>query len=89
MPVKIWSLPVNYKQLLDCCCPHRAATYFCLESVSELDLPGKFVSLFQLAGPSPRRVKSSKIAAKLLSENFESAKKVKVYDSLSQHALTH
>ena len=56
MPVKIWSLPVNYKQLLDCCCPHRAATYFCLESVSELDLPGKFVSLFQLAGPSPHRV---------------------------------
>ena len=46
-------------------------------------MAGKIVSLFQLAGSSPRRVKSSKMAAKLSSENFESAKKVKVYDSFS------
>ena len=28
------------------CCPHRAASYFCLESVWELDLPGSLFRCF-------------------------------------------
>ena len=79
------------------CSPHRAATYFCLESVWKLDLFRKFVekfrSLFRCFTSSqslPRSTQSSKVKwrPKPVSENVVSAKKVKIYDSLiSEHAL--
>ena len=68
------------------CGPHRAATYFCLESVGELDLSGSLFGSFEvcfavLPVPSPLRVAPFSIPAKytggqiFLSENFLSARK--------------